>query len=303
MNLPPSQQIDTNLGTLLKASTVAIGLGTFLGCCIFVAYCLHLDYFPAGVSAGESLIFMVIAICFGFFYSIITACLLSVGVCISYIILNPLLRPLKFFSRRFSIRLPASSPLEKPFRFVKPNAIHWMLSLFGIMFIGAFINQNKTISMNLISCLFLLSVLWTLLKDNAAKRYALLNEPQTRENCYKLTNLNRVKYLFYTCIFIFPVSFGGIGVNTMEGSMRFSNLQKGDSYLLIQPPYSRFIPETYKVTDPKYTEPGYTTFKDINVKLTGVGQNTIIQFSSQNGNPAQPFEIPNDKIIVVPAPQ
>ena len=28
----------------------------------------------------------------------------------------------------------------------------------------------------------------------------------------------------------------------------------------------------YKVTDPKYTEPGYTTFKDINVKLAGIGQ-------------------------------
>lgn len=57
------------------------------------------------------------------------------------------------------------------------------------------------------------------------------------------------------------------------------------------------------MTDPKYTESGYTTFKDINVKLAGIGQKTIIQFSSQNGKPAQPFEIPNDKIIVVPTPQ
>ena len=101
-----------------------------------------------------------------------------------------------------------------------------MLSLFGIMFIGAFINQDKTISMKLISCVFFLSLLWTLLQDNAAKRYALLNDPQTREDLYKLTNLNRVKYLFYSCIFIFPISLG-IAVNTMEGSMRFSNLQKG----------------------------------------------------------------------------
>ena len=83
-----------------------------------------------------------------------------------------------------------------------------MLSLFGIMFIGAFINQDKTISMKLISCVFFLSLLWTLLQDNAAKRYALLNDPQTREDLYKLTNLNRVKYLFYSCIFIFPISLG-----------------------------------------------------------------------------------------------
>lgn len=303
MALPPPEKIDTNLGTIIKASTFGIGLVTFLGCVIFVGYCLHLNYFPAGVSTGDSLIFIIIAVCFGFFHSIITACLLSVGVCISYIILNPFLRPLKFLARKLSIRLPASSPLEKPFRFVKPNILHWMLSLFGIMFIGAFINQDKTISIKLISCVFFLSLLWTLLQDNAAKRYALLNDPQTREDLYKLTNLNRVKYLFYSCIFIFPISLGGIAVNTMEGSMRFSNLQKRDSYVLIQPPYSRFIPEKYKVTDPKYTEPGYTTFKDINVKLAGIGQKTIIQFSPKNGNPPQPFEIPNDKIIIVPAPK
>lgn len=302
MTLPPSQQIDSNLGTILKASTVVIGLGTFLGCCIFVAYCLHLNYFPAGVAAGDSLIFIIIAVCFGFFYSIITACLLSVGVCISYLILNPLLTLSRFLRRKFSLQQTTSSSLE-PFKFVKPNAIHWMLCLFGIIFIGAFIYQDKTISINLTLSVILLSVLWTCFQDNAVKRYALLNEPQTRENNLKLTNLNRVKYLFAGCIFIFPVLFSGIGVNTMEGSMRFSNLQKRDTYVLVQPPYSRFLPEEYKVTEPKYTEPNYTTFKDINVMLTGVGQKTIIQLSPKKGKLPQTFEIPNDKIIIVPAPK
>ena len=290
MTLPPSQQIDTNLGTILKASTVAIGLGTFLGCCIFVAYCLHLNYFPAEVSAGDSLIFIIIAVCFGFFYSIITACLLSVGVCISYLIFNPLLTLSRFLRRKFSHLQTTTSSLE-PLKFVKPNAIHWILCLFGIMFIGVFIYQDKTISINLILSVILLSVLWTCLQDNVVKRYALLNEPQTRENSLKLTNLNQAKYLFAGCIFIFPVLFGGIGVNTIEGSMRFSNLQKTEKYILVQPPYSRFIPKDYQVTDPKYTEPGYTTFKDINIKLAGVGQKTIIQFYSKKGKPPQTFEI------------
>ncbi|WP_436860856.1 hypothetical protein [Acinetobacter haemolyticus] len=302
MILPPSQQLDTSLGTILKASTVAIGLGSFLGCFIFVVYCLHLNYFPAGVSAGDSLIFIIIAVCFGFFYSIITACILSVGVCISYLIFNPLLRLSRFLRRKFLLLQTTTSSLEA-FKFVKPNAIHWMLCLFGIMFIGAFIHQDKTISINLILSVFLLSVLWTCLQDNTTKRNALLNEPQTRENSLKLTNLNRIKYLFSGCIFILPVLFGGIGINTLEGSMRVSNLQKRDTYILVQPPYSRFIPEKYKVIESEYNEPGYTTFKEISVKLTGVGQNTIIQFSSEKENQPQTFEIPNDKIIIVPAPK
>ncbi|MHA3049629.1 hypothetical protein [Acinetobacter sp. ANC 4639] len=300
MVLPSSQEIDTNLGTILKASTFVLGLITFLGCSIFVLYCLHLNYFPAGVSAGDSLIFIIIAVCFGFLYSIIVACLLSLGTCISYLILNPLLKPLGFIRRKLPLLQPATTPLE-PFRFVKPNAIHWMLFLFGFMFIWEFINQDKTISINLIASVLFLSVLWTFIQDNEAKRYALLNEAETTENSLRLTNLNRRKYLFSGCIFIFPILFGGIGVNTLEGSMKFSNLQKRDSYILVQSPYSRFIPKKYEVTKPQYTGSGYTTFKGINVMLTGIGQKTIIQFSSEKGKAPQSFEIPNDKIIIVPA--
>jgi len=301
MAFPISQKIDTSLSTIIKASTFAIGLGSFLGCFIFVIYCLHLNYFPTGVSAGDSLIFIIIAVCFGFFYCVITACLLSLGVCISYLILNPSLKLWRLIRQRLPLLDSTTTPLE--FEFVKPNVIHWMLSLFGIIFIGGFINQDKTISITLIPSVLLLSVLWTYLQENATKRYVLLNEPETRENCLNLMNLNRVKYLFSICIFIFPILFGGIAVNTLEGSMRFSNLQKGDSYILVKPPYSRFIPEDYKVTDSKYIEPGYTTFKNINVMLTGIGQKTIIQFSIENGKPLQSFEIPNDKITIIPAPK
>lgn len=302
MTLPLSKKIDTNLGTILKASTFAIGLGTFLGCFIFVLYCLHLKYFPAGVSAGDSLIFIIIAVCFGLCYSIIVACLLSVGVCISYLILNPLLRLSGYLRQKLPLLRPIN-PLLEPFRFVRPNVIHWMLFLFGIMFIWVFTNQDKIISINLITSVFAISVMWTFLQDNTAKRYALLNEPETRDNCLKLTNLNRLKYLFSSCIFIFPIIFGGIASNALEGSMRFSNLQKRASYILVQPPYSRFIPKKYEVTEPQYIEPGYTTFKDVNVMLTGIGQKTIIQFSPKKGKPPQTFEIPNDKIIIIPVPK
>lgn len=301
MALPPSQQIDTTLSTIIKASTFIIGFSTFLGSCIFVLYCLHLDYFPSGIAAGDSLIFIIIAVCFGFLYSIIVVCLLSVGVCTTYCF-NPCLGPLRYLRRKLPFTRSTNIPLE-PFRFVRPNAIHWMLFLFGIIFILGFINQDTTISMNLIASVLLLSVLWTLLQDNAVKRNALLNEPATRENSLKLTNLNRIKYLFSSCIFIFPILFGGIGVSTLEGSMRFSNLQKSDSYILVQSPYSRFIPKKYEVAESQYRESGYTTFKGINVLLSGVGQKTIIQFLPKEGTPPQTFEIPNDKIIIVPAPK
>lgn len=302
MALPSSQKIDTNLGTILKASTVAVGLGTFLGCVIFAFYCLRLDYLPSGVSAGESLIFIILAACFGFLYSIIVACLLSVGVCIGYLILNPLLRVLEFIYDKFTLsRSPHSPP--NLFRFVKPSPIHFILLIFGIGLVLGFSNQNWKLLFQLSSTILMISVAWTYYQNNELKRFALFNEPETRENCHKIKKLTQLKYLLLGFIFIVPMLFGGIALKTLEGGMRLSSLQKRDTYILVQPPYSRFIPEDYQVKDPKYIEPGYTTFQGIDVKLTNIGQKTIIQFLSEKEKLPQPFEIPNDKIIIVPAPK
>jgi len=299
MALPPQQQIDTILGTIIKASTFAIGFSTFLGSLIFVLYCLHLDYFPSGVTAGDSLIFIVLAACFGVLYGLVVTCLLSVGVCITYCF-NPLLKPLGFLCRKLPFSRPANASLE-PFRFVKPSIIHLMLFVFGIGLVLKFANQNWQLLFQLSSTILMISLAWTLHQNNELKRDALSNEPETRANGLKLKKLNQLKYLLLGFIFVVPIVFGGIALNTLEGGMRLSNLQKRASYVLIQPPYSHFIPTGYKVTDPRYIEPGYTTFKDINVMLTGIGQKTIIQFSLGKGKPLQPFEIPNDKIIVIPA--
>lgn len=302
MALPSSQKIDTNLGTILKASTVAVGLGTFLGCVIFAFYCLRLDYFPSGVSAGESLIFIILAACFGFLYSIIVACLLSVGVCIGYLILNPLLRVLEFIYDKFTLSRSPHSP-SNLFRFVKPSPIHFILLIFGIGLVLGFSNQNWKLLFQLSSTILMISVAWTYYQNNELKRFALFKEPETRENCHKIKKLTQLKYLLLGFIFIVPMLFGGIALKTLEGGMRLSSLQKRDTYILVQPPYSRFIPEDYQVKDPKFIEPGYTTFQGIEVKLTNIGQKTIIQFLSKKEKLPQPFEIPNDKIIIVPAPK
>lgn len=302
MTLPPSQKIDTHLGTILKASTVVLGLITFLGSVIFALYCLRLDYFPSGVSAGESLIFIILAACFGFLYSIIVACLLSVGVCIGYLILNPLLRVLEFIFKKFTLSRSPNTP-SNLFRFVKPSPIHFILLIFGVGLVLGFSNQDWKLLFQLSSTVLMISIAWTYYQNNELKRFALFKEPETRENYQKTKKLNQLKYLLLGFIFIVPMLFGGIALKTLEGGMRLSSLQKRDTYILVQPPYSKFIPENYQVTDPKYTEPGYTTFQGIDVKLTNIGQKTIIQFLSEKEKQPQPFEIPNDKIIIVPAPK
>lgn len=129
----------------------------------------------------------------------------------------------------------------------------------------------------------------------------LINEPETPENLKKQLNRQKLKYFLLGFIFLVPISLGGISLIMLEAGMKFSNLKKRASYVLIQPPYSHFIPESYKEKESQYNESGYTTFKGINVMLTGIGQKTVIQFPIEQGKKYQSLEIPNDKIIIIPA--
>jgi len=65
-----------------------------------------------------------------------------------------------------------------------------------------------------------------------------------------------------------------------------------------------FIDIILKDEHPVYAEEEFIAFKNIDVKLSGIGQKTVIQFMPLAGTKPQTLAIPNDRIIVLPtAPQ
>ena len=81
---PPPQKIDFSADGFSKYLSLAFRLSTFLGGLCFVLYCQRLNYFPSGVTVGDSLLFIIFAASFGLVYGFINLGLLSVGVCGMY---------------------------------------------------------------------------------------------------------------------------------------------------------------------------------------------------------------------------
>lgn len=269
-------------------------LGTFLGALCFTLYCHNLNYFPMGVTISDSLLFIIFAGSFCLIYGFMIMCLLSLGVCVTYV-LKPLFKLIHKYYKQYKLNkgvLEVSDPIE----FVKPEMIHILLAFLGVLFIYFMhkTNSDPTVLLNLLATTFFLSVIWAGYHDNRLKPNNMTQEENTK----------KTKWTLLLLILIIPIIFSGVSGRVLDAGMRFSNLNIGISSVLVKPPYDKAIPEKYKDQRPLYTEEGFIAFKDIDVKLSGIGQKTVIQFMPLAATKPQNLAIPNDKIIVLPpAPQ
>ncbi|WP_349929090.1 hypothetical protein ABJ384_04480 [Acinetobacter sp. A1-4-2] len=269
-------------------------LGTFLGALCFTLYCHNLNYFPMGVTISDSLLFIIFAGSFCLIYGFMIMCLLSLGVCVTYV-LKPLFKLIHKYYKQYKLNkgvLEVSDPIE----FVKPEMIHILLAVLGVLFIYFMhkTNSDPTVLLNLLATTFFLSVIWAGYHDNRLKPNNMTQEENTK----------KTKWTLLLLILIIPIIFSGVSGRVLDAGMRFSNLNIGISSVLVKPPYDKAIPEKYKDQRPLYTEEGFIAFKDIDVKLSGIGQKTVIQFMPLAATKPQNLAIPNDKIIVLPpAPQ
>lgn len=298
---PPPQKIDFSADGFSKYLSLAFKVSTFLGGLCFVLYCHRLNYFPSGVTVGDSLLFIIFAASFGLVYGFVTLGLLSVGVCGMYW-LKPLFNPLLRWLKK---NKPSKSRAgtHELILFVKPEPLHYLLALFGVVFIWLMyqIEPSVFILISLLATTIFQAILWSGYNDNRLIVSRILL-PSTSELAIaqQEDHSRKMRWLFLGIIAIMPLFFSGVAGRILDGGMKFAHLSSGPSYVLIKPPYDQAIPTAYLDQKSIFTESGYKSFKNIDVMLTGIGQKTVIQFIPKQGAQAKPLAIPNDHIKVFP---
>lgn len=227
-------------------------------------------------------------------------CLLSLGVCTTYI-LNPLFKLIHKYYKQYKLNKGALE-VPDPIEFVKPELIHVFLAGFGVLFIYLMYKSDSdpTVLLSLLATTFFLSVIWAGYHDNHLPPINFSQEENAPSITQQHENAKKTKWTLLALIFIVPLLFSGVSGRVLDAGMRFSNLNIGVSSVLVKPPYDKPIPEKYKDLHPVYAEEGFIAFKDIDVKLSGIGQKTVIQFMPVEGTKPKTLAIPNDRIIILP---
>ncbi|HFG6905406.1 hypothetical protein R4641_15850 [Acinetobacter baumannii] len=298
---PPTQKIDFSVDSFSKYLSLAFKLSTFLGGLCFVLYCQRLNYFPSGVTVGDSLLFIIFAASFGLVYGFINLGLLSVGVCGMYWLkrLSQLIDELLKKDRSPKTR----AGTHKLVLFIKPEPIHYPLALVGIFFIPLMyqLDPSAITLISLLATTIFQAMLWGGYKDQRFSVSRILLPSTDELSIAQQEDHNKkMRWLFLGMIAVMPLFFSGVTGRILDGGMKFAHLSAGLSYVLVKPPYDQAIPVAYQDQKPTFTEPGYKSFKNIDVMLTGIGQKTVIQFIPKQGATPKPISIPNDHIKVFP---
>lgn len=300
MNESKFSNLNVQAETFSNYLSLFFKLGTFLGALCFTLYCYKLNYFPTGITISDSLLFIIFAGSFCLIYGFIVLCLSSLGICITYF-LKPVFKFTHQHYKQYKLN-KGILEIPDPIEFIKPKIIHFILAILGIAFIDLMykLNSDLTVMLSLLSTTFFLSILWSGYQNNRQN----LNKVNQQDSPFSITKQEKEskdnEWVLLGLMCIIPLFFSGVSGNVLDAGMRFSNLNIGTSYILVKSPYDKVIPKNYQVKEPIYFEKGFTEFENINVKLSGIGQKTVIQFISKGEKSPKSLAIPNDKIIVLP---
>lgn len=86
-----------------------------------------------GVTISDSLLFIIFAGSFCLIYGFMIMCLLSLGVCVTYV-LKPLFKLIHKYYKQYKLNKGVSE-VSDPIEFVKPEMIHILLAALGVLFI------------------------------------------------------------------------------------------------------------------------------------------------------------------------
>ncbi|WP_370306069.1 hypothetical protein [Sinimarinibacterium flocculans] len=279
--------------------SLAFKLGALIGGICLLSYCYRLNYFPVGVTVGDGLLLIILAVSFGIVYGFFVVGLVSLGVC-----MTPILRPLQHLVfaiwKRFSKRCP-----ERRIEFVKPDLNALLFGAFGVLAIVAIARSEPDALWTLPATSVLLAVVFAGYVDFSAKladlqkaeKAAIQQPAASRTVMLDKSRLKLGRMLSGILLVVIPLIAGKVTGELLENGMRLSGVRKADSYVLLREPYSAFVPGQYLAQGlPEVA--GLTAFEGVHVMFAGIGTRSVIEFADKDRT--KRLEVPNESIIVIP---
>lgn len=292
--------IESRVDFVSKLLSFAFKIGVMLGGACLLFYCYRLNYFPVGLSIGDGFLLILLATSFGIVYGLFVISLTALGLW-----LTPILRPIQKLVFSIHQRF-AKHRSNEPLELVSPDFNAVIFGFFGIVFIAAIYQVEPSAVWTLPATSFLLGVVFAayqkassrlgeVLKMEAAKVLPPANESRVLH--LDKERMKTARALSLIALFTTPLFVGGVSGVLLEGAMRFANIKKGPSYVMLRTPYSTFVPPRLQAKQSPQV-PDYTAFEGVDVMFSGMGQRSVIEF--KNDKKAQRLEIPNESILVVP---
>lgn len=284
------------LGRNVLSFIFSVGLA--LGGIVFVLYCLKIGYFPQDISFGDGVLFIFLAITFGFLYLSLVLWLTSIGL-----IARPVLHILQkayMLLRRIKTKITGNTSEYIPFTIEAPIAPLYAYAVAGLFFFFDFNHFNLYAFALLMICAFLCALMWsTYLQNHREIKELIEKDALNEEESLRLKQKKELQPAFISAVFLTPLIISGITGKLLDAAMRMSNLRIDSAVVHIKEPYATYMNESGVDGEKSKFGSDYYKYSDVNILFRGIGKYIVVE--KNNGKNEIPLTIPADSIFILKA--
>jgi hypothetical protein len=299
---PPHESVSTLAGNIELVSKIvgsASKFGVLVGSVCIVSYLLRINHFPQEVSAGDGLLVLMAAACFGAIYILLVASLVALGITLS-----PLIRVVSTL-----LTWGVGKLQKRKVELVHPLApFEWwaaLLAMFSVLIIAVLGRHDSTAYWNLPLLSVGLYLFYSVYVSSASKikqikqieGSALLTEEKQRVaqfgDCDKL---RAAQLISIGIVVLAPLVAGGVSGQLLDAAMRSAHVRIEKPVIYVKEPYTSLLPKSLASKMSQIAPKEYSAFEGVVVLFKGFGKTTVISFP--DGDITRKLEVPNDAIII-----
>lgn len=270
------EEIEKQLDLITKALKIALQLGIGIGALIILIYCGRVGYYPLGLTIGDGLVFVAVALSFGFSYSIIVFFLFCTAV-----VLTTFVKAVKFVvahAHKMGLKIKGISLKGESTEFHLPTSDQSgiaVIGIIGVVFIILIFFADFELFVGLIFSVVLMALCYWLLNSVNENK----NDSEAQQKSKK-----KVGLVFMVSIYLIPLVVGHFLGNVLDQTMRLIGIRNENAVVQFQKDYKSFVDSTLNTK-------GNDLYK-AKVLLSGFGTSSVLEIEGRV------FIVPNTQFFL-----
>lgn len=267
------QNLEKQLEIIPKILKVALQLGIGVGALIIIIYSGKVGYYPSGLTIGDGLLFIAVALSFGLSYSIVVLVLFCTAV-----LLTPFWRVGQYILlKTYKLWLKVKRSTHQPEEFKFPpltsdNVGIAFIGFIGLLVISLSYNKDPDVFSGLAGSVLLIAVCYLLYNSLDASEDDTENQKRSKK---------KVQLIFVFAIYLIPIIVGKFQGSVLDQTMRLIGVRSDTAIVQFDKGYQSFVNDILKKESKKTYE--------VKILYNGLGSSSVIEINDKR------FVVPNTK--------
>ncbi len=270
------ENIERQLDLIQKVLKILLQLGIGVGSLIILIYCGGIGYYPSGLTIGDGLIFIAVALSFGFSYSIVVFFLFCTAIVptLFWRVVQLIFVHARKLWLKNKERTNEANKLKFPPLTLELIGVA-VIGIIGVVFIAISFSRDIGLFIGLVLSVALMAFFYLLL--NSVRDNQEDSEQQRNKK-------KKVKLAFMLAIYLIPLVVGRFQSNVLDQTMRTIGVRAESAVVQFREDYKPFV-------DASLDKEGKDLY-DARILFNGFGTSSVLEIEGIR------FVVPNSQYFL-----